>query len=209
MNSSYRKNTYFSFLFSFIFLLAACNNKKSSNTAENLEKAENNLTDKMIKNDTDKLSGKENDMQKNLEVLQKMQPLSLDELKKNLPEELNGIKKTNYSASVVNGTGYVSAKYKMDDDSSIEVGIWDCAGKMGAGIYSAKFMTFYNFEQEDDNGYTKRTIFEGHKAVERFEKNINEYTVTYFAGDRYLVILKGENTSIDQLKSASRSINLK
>src|ERR1043165_1421048 len=129
-------NYIISFLFTGI-LLAACNNKKS-NSAETLEKAGNNLTDKTIKNDTDKLSGKENDMQKNLEVLQKMQPLSLDELKKNLPEELNGIKKTNYSASVVNGTGYVSAKYKMDDDSSIEVGIWDCAGKMGAGIYSAK-----------------------------------------------------------------------
>lgn len=194
-----------SFIFSAIFLLAACNNKKPDNPAENLEKTENNSTEKMIKDNMDK----GNDMQKNLEELQKLQPLSLDDLKKLLPEELNGIKRTNYSATAMSGTGYVSAKYKMSDESSIEIGVWDCAGPMGAGIYSAQFMTFYNFEQEDDNGYTKTITFEGHKAVERFEKNSNERTITYFTGDRYLVNLKGENTSIDQLKSASNSINLK
>ena len=133
----------------------------------------------------------------------------LDALKKILPEEINGVKRSNYSATAMGGTGYVSGKYKLNDESGIEIGVYDCAGPMGAGIYSAQFMTFYNFEQEDDNGYTKTTTFDGHKAVERFEKNNNEYNITYFTGDRFLINLKGENVTKDQLTTASKSINLK
>ena len=192
-----------------IFLITACNNKKPDNTTGNAEALENKSAQDIVKDNMDKMSGSGDDMKKRMEDLQKLPPLSLDELKKILPEELNGVKRSNYSATSMGGSGVVSGKYKMNDGSSIEIGVYDCAGPMGVGIYSAQFMAYYNFEQEDDNGYTKTTTFDGNKAVERFEKNNNEYNITYFTGNRFLINLKGENTTMDQLKAASKSINLK
>ena len=198
-----------SILIALIFLIAACNNKKPENTAGSPESIETKSAQDMIKNNTESLSNTGNDIQKRMEDLKKLPPLSLEALKKILPEEINGVKRSNYSATAMGGTGFVNGKYKMSDDSTIEIVVSDCAGPMGAGIYSAQFMTFYNFEQEDDNGYTKTTTFDGHKAVERFEKNNNEYNITYFTGDRFLINLKGENVTKDQLTTASKSINLK
>ena len=192
-----------------ILLITACNNKKPNNPQGNTETLENKSAQDIAKDNLEKMSGTGDDMKKRMEDLQKLPPLSLDELKKILPEELNGIKRSNYSATAMGGTGVVSGKYKMNDESSIEIVVYDCAGPMGVGIYSAQFMAFNNFEQEDDNGYTKTTTFDGNKAVERFEKNNNEYNITYFTGNRFLINLKGENTTLDELKAASKNINLK
>ena len=198
-----------SLLFAGFLLLASCNNKKPDNSGDNTGNKESGSVNDMIKDNMENMASTGNDMQKKIEALQKLPPLSVEELKKVLPDELFGVQKSNYSASVMVGVGQVSARYKLTDNSNIKISVFDCTGPMGVGIYSAQFMTLYNFEQEDDNGYTKSTTFDGKKAIEQFKKHNNEYQITYFTGERYLVTLEGENTTMDQLKTASKSISLK
>ena len=80
-----------------------------------IDSKENNAAKELVKDNVEKMVTGGNDMQKNMEDLQKLTPLSLDELKKILPEEINGIKRTNYSATAMGGTGYVSGKFKISD----------------------------------------------------------------------------------------------
>ena len=197
-------------LFASIIILVACNNKKTVSSADNTENKETgSVNDMVIKENLEKMAASGDDMQKKIESLQKLPPLSMEELKKILPDELFGVKKSNYSATTMAGIGQVTARYKLSDDSNIKISVFDCAGPMGVGMYSARFMTQYNFEQEDENGYTKSTTFEGYKAIEEYKKHNNEYQITYFAGERFMVTLEGENTTMDQLKTASQSISLK
>lgn len=196
-------------LFAAIIILVACNNKKTISSAENPENKESGSVNDMIKENMEKMPASGDDMQGKIEALQKLPPLSMEELKKVLPDELFGVKKSNYSATTMAGIGQVTASYKLSDNSNIKISVFDCAGPLGVGMYSARFMTQYNFEQEDENGYTKSTTFEGYKAIEEYKKHNNEYQITYFAGERYMVTLEGENTTMDQLKTASQSISLK
>lgn len=149
------------------------------------------------------------EMNKKMEELKKLTPLSLDQLKGMLPAELNGIKQSNYEANSSLGYSIADAEYKKDDTTSLKVTIYDCAGEAGAGIYGLNYWTKMNVQQESSNGYTKTIDFMGGKAVEQYEKNNNSSTLTYSANDRLLVVLTGQNMSTDALKDAAQKLNLK
>jgi hypothetical protein len=185
--------------------LVACNNDKPKETTTITSKDGK----EKVTIDMNPMTQHTEEMQKKIEELQKLTPLNLDELKTILPDEMLGAKKSDYSATTMNGAAFVHANYRMNDSTSIEANVYDCAGTSGAGIYSAQFMTFYNFQQEDERGYTKTIDFMGHKAVEHHEKDNNSYTITYLTNDRFLVTLNGRNTGRDALEKAAQSIHLK
>ena len=66
-----------------------------------------------------------------------------------------------------------------------------------------------SFQQESDNGYTKTIDFGGGKAVETYEKNNKECTLTYLANDRLLITVRGHNMTADELKAAAGKLNFK
>jgi hypothetical protein len=63
-----------------------------------------------------------------------------------------------------------------------------------------------SYQSENENGYTKTVDFAGHKAVETYQKNSDEYSLTYVASDRMLVAIYGEKTGLDGVKQAAESI---
>ena len=67
------------------------------------------------------------------------------------------------------------AKYKSDDGKEMRLVVYDCVGEAGVGWYSMMYWGM-NMEQEDENGYTKTTTFNGGKAIEKYEKNQDQYT---------------------------------
>ena len=130
-------------------VLAACNNKKPG------EKKTVTITP--IQNVAD-------DVQKQKEALNKLQPLSLDQLKAMIPESLIGAKRTNSEANSSMGAGLAYAEYALNDSTQISLNIYDCAGPAGAGIYSMQYLGLFNPQEENDEEYTKTIDFNGGKA---------------------------------------------
>ncbi len=144
------------------------------------------------------------------EELQKLTPLSLDELKALLPTEIMGAARDNMEATKMAGlANFSKADYKMNDSTDITLTVFDCAGTAGAGYYNGAFIGLMNYEIDNEREYTKTTEFNGDKAVETCRKDRNDCEFMYFAGERYLVQLKGDNVGIDQLKQVAGGLNIK
>ena len=186
-------------------ILIACNNDKKVKYTE--KNADGTTTTTSV--DASSVKDNTDEMNKKIEELKKLPPLTLDQLKALLPEEVNGIKRTNFNANSSMGFSLAEGEYQKDDTTDIKIALYDCAGESGSSIYSLNYWTKMNIQQESSNGYTKTIDFNGGKAVESYEKNNNESTLTYVANDRLLVVLTGRNISADDLKSAAKNLNLK
>jgi hypothetical protein len=149
------------------------------------------------------------EMKKRGDELRKLTPMSTDELKAMLPEEMMGMKRTNFEAQSMLGYGVANATYKKDDgDQRVKVTIMDCAGEAGAGIYSM-YLAGMSMVSESDNGYKKTVDFNGTKAFEEYNKNSEEYKLTFSGSDRLLVVVEGEKTGLDAVKDVAKNLKLK
>ena len=148
-------------------------------------------------------------MQNKAEELKKLAPLSVDQLKGLLPEELAGIKRSTYNASTSMGFAVGEAEYRKDDNTSIKLVVYDCAGEAGSAFYSMSYWMKMNMQSESDNGYTKTVDFMNAKAVESYDKSSNKYTLVFLANHRVLVSIEGENVPLNDLRDAAKSLNVK
>lgn len=197
------KNLFF-LLLAFSFFMTACNNNKPKETTVITSK---DGKEKVTVN-TGNLKKEVMDIADIQEALSKLTPLTLEELKAFIPEQILGAAKSNYQATSAQGMGSVSAEYKIDEKTKIKLSIIDCAGSMGAGAY-----TIYNgmlsFERDTENEYSKVIEFNGGKAMESCKKKRDECTLDYFTGNRYMVNIKGDNVGMDVLKQVGKDLNLK
>jgi hypothetical protein len=188
---------------SFVF---ACNNKKAGETTIVSDDGKTKTT---IDVNPDGTVGQMDEMTKKTEELKKLTPLTLDQLKALLPDELMGIKRSNFNANSSMGFAVADATYKGEEDKELKLTIWDCAGEAGAGFYTLTYWSQFNMQSENDDGYTKSVSFNGGKAIESYRKGQNQYNLMYTSGDRLLVSLEGENVGLDDVKQAAQSLNLK
>jgi hypothetical protein len=184
----------------FLLITAACNNNKKS--GEVTIKGDSEST-----TNTNDTAGKAEQMKNSMEELQNLKPLSLEELKALIPAEIMGAKQDDYNAVNYAGYGQASARYKINDSTQIKLNVSDCAGNAGAGLYNMRLLM--NFEQDNENEYIKSTNFNDQKAIESCKKKRNECSFTYFSGNRFMVIVEGDNIGIDQLKDVAKGLNIK
>jgi hypothetical protein len=148
-------------------------------------------------------------MQNKAEELKKLAPLTLDQLKALMPEELAGIKRTDYNANTTMGIAAGEAEYRKDDNASIKLVVYDCAGETGAAYYSATYLMKMNMQSESDDGYVKTVDFMQGKAIESYDKSSNRYSLIYLGNDRIMISLEGDDISLETLRDAAKSLNLK
>ena len=183
--------------------IVACNSKKDKITVKDDSGGKATI-------DVSKMEDATNKMKDRSEELQKLTPLSLDELKALLPDEIMGAKRDNMEATKMAGlANFSKADYKINDSTKVELNVFDCAGTAGAGYYNMAFLGMMSFEKDNEDEYTKTTTFKGDKAVETCQKKQNRCEFTFFGKDRYMVQLKGENVGIDKLKQIGGDLNLK
>lgn len=185
-------------------LLTACNNNKPKPLTITSDDGKNKVSV-----DVNSVSAASGDMQKKMDELKKLTPLTTDQLKTMLPEEIMGLKRSSFNANSAMGFASAEATYRDTADKQIELNIFDCAGEAGAGIYSLSYWTKMNMESETDNGFTKTVDFNGQKAVETYDKSDDRYELTYVASDRLLVTVKGMKTGLDAVKQVAQGLNLK
>ncbi len=189
-----------------ILVISSCNNDKSKVTTT--EKNDDGTVTK-TEVDVKGLSSKADEMTEKMEALKTMKPLTIEEMRALLPETFDGVKQTNYNASATMGYTIVAVDYEKDSKNELKVQLYDCAGEMGASFYASAFWTTMNFQQENDEGYTKTVDFMNGKAIEAYKKDRNESTLTYVVGDRLMVILEGKNMNPEELKAAAQKLNIK
>lgn len=192
------------FIISFMavaLLLAACNdNKKTTDTG-----SKDPETDQAAAAKPDPVTA---EMKQEAEELQKLSPLSPDELKALLPGQIMGAARTNEQATSAAGAGLATADYKLNDSTEIQVSIWDCAGPGGTGIYSSRYLGTFNTLVDGEKEYTKSIDYRGQKAIEHCNNSSNRCWITYYTGKRYVVTLEGKNVHPDGLKQAANELKI-
>ena len=191
-------------LITITLILGACKNNKQKETVITSKDGKEKVTI-----NSNQMQNALQDMEKQKLELEKLTPLSTDQLKAMIPENLMGAKRTNISASSAMGAGSVQGEYELNDSTRISLNIYDCAGSAGAGIYSMQYMSLINFQQDSEDEYTKTIDFNGGKAFEHCEKATNDCTISYFSGGRFLVTLEGDHVGADALKQAAKGLNIK
>ena len=182
-------------------LMAACgsNEKKVTVTDANGEKTTVSVTPGNVAVTTD-------DFQAKVEELKKLPPVSTETMNTFFPEEAMGIKRSSFNVSSAMGYSVGSAEYRKDDNVKYDVGIYDCVGEAGAVFYYSSWAGM-NMQSESDNGYTKTVEYNGAKALETYTKANNRHTLHFLSGERFWVMVEG-NDGIDNLKSFASSMGL-
>lgn len=165
--------------------------------------------DSKVTVDLSKMEQSADEMNKKIEELKKLTPLTIAQIKDMLPEELLGIKRTNFNSTAAMGFATGDAEYKKDDTTTIHLSIWDCAGEAGSGFYAMNYWTKMSMESENENGYTKTVDFMGGKAMEDYKKYNDAYTLTFTSNDRLMVTIAGQHIPLSSLQDIAKSLNLK
>ena len=181
-------------LFSIAILASftACENPVSKKIKETKETVSN--TRKAVK-EMEKV-------QEDMEDLKNEEPLTNEELKAWLPDEINGMKRTGYKAgqTAFMQIAQIEATYQNEDKSKkLHVQIMDGAGEMGAAATAGMRILFsQDFEEEDEYKVRRTLMKNGSKAVEEYRKDGSRSEVQYMQDNRFYIMVRGTNMDLDE-----------
>ncbi|MAO11374.1 MAG: hypothetical protein CMC07_10935 [Flavobacteriaceae bacterium] len=143
-----------------------------------------------------------NKMGDDIKELQKMEPLTNEELKEWLPEEVNGMKRIAYKAGQASymKIASIEATYANEDKSKkFKFQVIDGAGQMGAAATAGMRMLFSQDFEEETEYKTRRTVKkDGNKAIEEYKKNNNSSDIQLMKSNRFYIKANGTNMDIDE-----------
>lgn len=177
-----------------VLLVFACKDnpvvKKAKETKDNVVN-----TQKVIKESTK--------MQDDIKNLSETTPLTNDEMKAWLPDEVDGMKRTAFKTGAMGmmNIASVEATYTSEDRSrSFKVEVIDGAGEMGAVTTAGLRMAFsMDFEEETETKTRKSVTKNGVKAIEEYDKRRNQSVIQLMQENRFYVKATGTNMEIDDL----------
>lgn len=189
--------------FAIIMILIACKDnpvvKKAKEAKENVSN-----TQKVIKESTK--------LQEGIKELSETTPLTNEEMKAWLPDDVDGLKRTAFKTGAMGmmNIASIEATYTAEDKSkSFKLEIIDGAGEMGAMSTAGLKMAFsMDFEEEDEFKSRKSVTKNGVKAIEEYDKRRNKSTIQLFHNDRFYLKATGEKMEIDELWDFINEINL-
>lgn len=168
-------------------------------------------TKQNVKNVT-KASKEINKMGDDIKELQTMEPLTNEEMKEWLPEEINGMERTGYKAGQ---TAYIKiasieATYKNEDKSkTFRINIIDGAGEMGASATAGARMMLAMDMEEEDEYKTKRTVTRNNvRALEEYKKNNNNTSIQLMHGKRFYLQVNATNMDVEETWDAIDELDL-
>ena len=184
-----------------IGIFTSCENPVSKKIKETKQKVSN--TNKAVK--------EMQNMKEDMEALREITPLTNDEFKEWLPDEINGMKRTGYKAGQ---TAYiqiaqVEATYQNEDKSKkLKIQVIDGAGEMGAAATAGFRMVFsQDFEEEDEYKIRKTVKRDGMKAIEEYRKNNNNSEIQFMQDDRFYIKVNGTNMDLDETWDAIKELD--
>ena len=158
------------------------------------------------------LSNSMEDIQKNTERLQKLTPISNDELKAVLPETLLGLPRVSFSVgdNSMMKISSAEAEYKDENNKNIKLKVLDGAGETGSAMISILMMGLTsNSEKTTQDGFEKMGDFNGTKAQikETNRESGVDSEINYILKDRYMITIEGDGYTTEELKKVMDLIN--
>lgn len=152
------------------------------------------------------------DLQEDMETLQRVEPLTNDEMKAWLPDEIGGMKRTAYKAGQMSymKIANIEATYTSEDKSKkFKIEVIDGAGEIGAAATAGMRMMFSQDFEEEDEYKIRRTITKnGMKAIEEYRKNNNSSTIEFMNQDRFYMKATGTGMTIDETWEAIEELDV-
>lgn len=177
-----------------------------------------NPVSKKIKETKDAVSNSTNavqemtKMQDDIKELQETAPLTNEELKSWLPEEVEGMKRISYKAGQAGmmNISSIEATYANEDKSKkFSINIIDGAGQMGAAATAGMRMVLsQDFEEEDENGSRRTVNKNGKKAIEEYRSSNNRSKIQLMEGNRFYLEATGTNMDLDETWDAIDDLDM-
>ena len=143
----------------------------------------------------------------------KVDVVDFRELKGMLPTSLGGLKRTEATGEKGGAMGITvstaEGRYSSDDGKSISVKLADIGSLSGIAGMAAYAWATHEIDRESDSEYEKTTTFKGYKALEKYNKGSKSGEFSVLVGGRFVVGAEGSNVSMDALKSAVGSVDLR
>jgi len=181
-------------ILSIAMLLFAC---KDNPVVKKAKKAKENVTNtqKEIKESTK--------MQDDIKELSEATPLTNDEMKTWLPDDVDGMKRTAFKTGAMGmmNIASVEATYATEDKSrTFKVEVIDGAGEMGALSTAGLRMAFsMDFEEETESKTRKTVTKKGVKAIEEYDKRRNQSVIQFMQDNRFYIKATGTNMEMNEL----------
>lgn len=141
--------------------------------------------------------------QEDVEKLSKVTPLTNEELKTWLPDEVDGMKRTSFKAGTMAAMNIASieATFTTEDKSrEFKVEIIDGAGEVGAiALMGMRMALSQEFEEETEYKTRKTTKKGGTKAIEESYKDKSRCNIEFLQDDRFYIKASGKNMDIGDL----------
>jgi hypothetical protein len=181
------------FLMTIAFFTACKDNpvvKKANEARENISN-----TQKIIKETTK--------MQDNIKELSEKTPLTNDEMRAWLPDEVDGMNRSAFKMGAMGmmNIASVEATYTSEDkEKSFKIEVIDGAGEMGAMATSGMRMALSVDFEEETESKTKRSVTRnGVKAIEEYDKRRNRSIVQVLHYGRLYIQATGNNLEVDEV----------
>lgn len=190
-----RINIYLSALFA-VFIISC-----ESETMDKIKDAKSKVSNatSVIGNAT-KMEEKATAMDKRLNELKEIEPISNDEFKAWMPEELGDLTRSSYEFNTMMGaTG--TLKFK-NDEKSMDVTIFDGAGEMGSALYASQGFLgslYGGFESESDTKKQEIVEKDGREIIQTYYKDKNNSEVRFNVDDRFVVSANATNMNPEEV----------
>ena len=131
-------------------------------------------------------------------------------LPKELPGGLKGTRKGQKNGAFGMMVSEAEGNYEPENGgSSISMKITDISGTGGLGAMAHTAWASAEVENETDDGYEKTTKLDGFKAMEKFNTKEKHGEIQVFVDNRFIVEVRGDGVTADQLKAAVHAVDLK
>lgn len=151
-------------------------------------------------------------MQDDIKELQEITPLTNEDFKSWLPDQVDGMKRISYKAGQTGmmGISSIEATYANEDKSKkFSFNIIDGAGQMGAAATAGMRMVMtQDFEEEDENGFKRTTTKRGTKAIEEYRTRDNRSKIQLMEGNRFYIDATGTNMDLDETWDAIDELDI-
>jgi len=143
------------------------------------------------------------DMKGDIEGLAEVEPLSNEELKALLPEQIGGLTRTGFHTGegAMLGVASINGSYATEDqEKSVTINIIDGAGATGASVLvGIRMMLLQDFEKEDQYVSEKTITRKGVKAIVEKDKTSPGSRIKYLHDNRFFVDAEGHGVEADEL----------
>lgn len=188
-----------------VFIICGCGEKKQS--------PENQSGSGNTKEDLENFAEGMKNLSESFTEGKKVNPVDFRELKSLLPEQIANLKRTNASGEKSSAMGINISKAEAEytdeqKNKTIDVEITDLGNISGITAFAAYGWFNVEIDKETEEGYERTFNYKGNKAYERFNTQSQDGEISVLVAKRFVVELRGNNVSADELKTALGMIDL-